>query len=42
VNDGLKEDEEQGDEPKVDCLAWMPPPQEVEDAEEHSHRSEVW
>jgi hypothetical protein len=42
VNDGLKEDEEQADEPKVDCLAWMPPPQEVEDAEEHSHRSEVW
>jgi hypothetical protein len=42
VNDGLKEDEEQADEPEIDCLAWMPHPQKVEDAEQHGHCSEVW
>jgi hypothetical protein len=41
VNYGLEEDEEQADEPKIDCLVWMSPPQEVEDAEQHRHRSEV-
>jgi hypothetical protein len=37
----FEEDEEQADEPKIDCLAWMPHPQEVEDAEQHGHCSEV-
>jgi hypothetical protein len=41
VNDGLEEDEEQTDEPEIDGLARMPHPQEVEDAEQHSHCGEV-
>jgi len=41
VNDGLKEDEEQTDEPKIDCLARMPHPEKVEDAEQHGHCGEV-
>ena len=41
MNDSLKEDEQQTNEPEIDCLARMPNPKEVEDAEQHRHRSEV-
>jgi hypothetical protein len=41
MNDSLEEDEQQTDEPKIDCLPRMPNSQEEEDAEQHRHRSEV-
>ena len=41
VNNRLEEDEEQTDEPKINCLARMPHPEEEEDAEQHGHRSQV-
>ena len=39
VNDGFEEDKQQTDKPKIDRLARMPHPEEVEDAEEHRHCS---
>jgi hypothetical protein len=41
MNDSLQEDEQQTDKPKIDCLAGMPHSEEVEDAQQHRHCSEV-
>ena len=41
MNDGLEEDEQQTDEPEIDCLARMPDPQEVENAKQNRHGGEV-
>jgi hypothetical protein len=41
VNDRLKEDEEQSNEPQIDCLARMPLSEEVQDTQQHSHCDEI-